>query len=94
MSSSTDNLITVCEDYNISAAALQISAASELLSGGTVGKNSRPRAMLETLEGVLDEQGLMNVVRWATWVQHAKDNNADGADIPSLLALRREKDGS
>ena len=94
MRNTTEELIDTCKDYKISAEALQIAAVSELLSTDQVGKARKPAELFDTLEGVLDEDGLMKVVKWATWVQHAQDNNARGADIPSLLALRREKDGS
>ena len=91
---STDSIIETCKDYGIKPDALKTAAVSELLNSSRMKGSNSVKKIIESLEGVLDATEQMNVVRWATWVQHAQANGLEGGDIDSLLALRRTKDGS
>jgi hypothetical protein len=89
-----NDLIETCKDYGIKASALKIAAITELLSSERMEKKNSVGGILTALSGVLEPEEQMNVIRWATWVQHAQANGLEGGDIESLIEIRRDKDGS
>ena len=90
----TEVATRACKDYGVSQEAVKVAAISELLYSQEIGNSKSPRRTFEVLGSILDKNEMMSIVRWATWVQHAMANNLDGADIESLLELRRRKNGS
>ena len=89
-----EDIANTCKDYKVTPDAFRVAAVAELLAGDHISKKASIRHMTETLSDVLDDVDIINVVRWATWVEHARKNGLNGADITSLLELRRKKNGS
>lgn len=90
----TTHIEQICKDYGVSRTSFQTAAIAELLNNESTSKRKSITDIAKTLDMVLDDEQMINVVRWATWVEHATKNKLDGADVPSLLEIRRKKNGS
>lgn len=85
----------MCETYKLGVDDLRIAGAAELLLGERF-KDASKDTLVRELARKMGDVEFASVVKWATWVKHAKTTGKPGADVASLLAIRKrlKDDGS
>jgi len=82
----------LCEDYGLTADEFRAAAATQLLlSADTLkqGSNMALKGIIDKMYQLLSEDEMIGVIKWATWVKHARAEGLPGQDVAGLLEVRK-----
>lgn len=90
----TAELTKICADYGITATDLRIAGTVELSMAGKINDKTGDVAQVAAeFCGLLGDTGMMNAIRWATWIKHARETQDQALTYPDVLKIRKEEAG-
>ena len=88
----TQSLVDICADYGITAHELRVASTVEATIAGKINKDDNKgtiQPVIEEFHSLLGDQGMINAIRWATWMKQSREVNKQALEYPELLKLRQ-----
>ena len=86
----TDSVVQICQDYNVTAMDLRVATAVQLTLAHKAGEDTNDlRAQAQRTSTLLNDTQAIDAIRWASWVKHARENKRPGTNFDELIALRK-----
>ena len=83
----TAELVQLTADYGLSYDEVSVAALANMLTRRG-GEKQEMHTLFENLSRILQQDEIVDVVKWATWVKHANKKDLVGKTPQELIALQ------